>query len=573
VRCVEQLCPVELPSLPGSGDGGAGRSRTFGSTCPIVCPPGFQGLGTFTCSTRGQWQPTPGLPLPSCKPLPCGDPPAIPNGIVPQACFGLPSGATCQGQCLPPWQPLWQYKCENQRWVEVPLCAPVEMIGSGNVSASLQAAVTTNAVLEPSSDVQARMKSLEEWAVVASEVLEKSLVSLIATNESDAASLKVHILASMWSATASTGTRRVQASASAATRPPAWRAEFVLGIVPGRAATSAAQQVVSALLALAPGDLSDALMVRLPGVARPLSLETTVTSPHVVSMPSVLSDALAAQGGLMAPSTTTTTPLPRYAVVAQRDINASSSADGDQGQQSALPESINVSFIMGIASIPMICCFMVFICCKYGSLYGDTFRAKLVTEHTDKDEVAWKYCTDVIREDDDADEAITEEKVQKYAKQVETQRKQKMLKKQGSLPDDQDPSHHDHEDHQMHTGHEADLHGNNMTHFKEGPNMKALHDQVLNRPKLRGRRGGMLCCSRLCCCRSRAQREKSPSLPPELDQELDQDLVNTAASVALGIEDQASPSSAELAPDSPLNPQSGGLKKDDKRAVSKARGA
>ncbi|CAE7317319.1 unnamed protein product, partial [Symbiodinium sp. CCMP2456] len=273
VRCAEQLCPRISPNT--SGYATECVDRAVGSTCPLACPAGYLSQSGYQCSENGQWTPIPGAAAPDCTPGPCGEPPALSNAVTPEACRGLPSGGTCPGECQPPWQPLFQYRCQAQRWVEVPLCMPPEMLGINGTTVETVPAVTLSTLLEPSGDLRV-FYTLEDWTSLAEGSLQLSLQRLLTQAAPATAPLAVHILGTLAEQDTNTGGRRVQSVAEL--KPAAWKVQLQLAIVPNELATAAASQVLAALDQLPAGQLGDSVVQALPAVARPAVLRASTTA-------------------------------------------------------------------------------------------------------------------------------------------------------------------------------------------------------------------------------------------------------------------------------------------------------
>ncbi|CAE6948838.1 unnamed protein product [Symbiodinium sp. CCMP2592] len=239
VRCAEQLCPRVSPNT--SGYATECVDRAVGSTCPLACPAGYLSQSGYQCGETGQWTPIPGAAAPDCTPGPCGEPPALSNAVTPEACRGLPSGGTCPGECQPPWQPLFQYRCSAQRWVEVPLCMPPEMLGINGTTVETVPAVTLSTLLEPSGDLRV-FYTLEDWTSLAEGSLQLSMQRLLIQAAPATAPLAVHILGKLAEQDTNTGGRRVQSVAEL--KPAAWKVQLQLAIVPNELATAAASQAV-----------------------------------------------------------------------------------------------------------------------------------------------------------------------------------------------------------------------------------------------------------------------------------------------------------------------------------------
>eukprot|EP00930_Biecheleria_cincta_P046754 TRINITY_DN32291_c0_g1_i1.p1 TRINITY_DN32291_c0_g1~~TRINITY_DN32291_c0_g1_i1.p1 ORF type:complete len:1952 (+),score=266.76 TRINITY_DN32291_c0_g1_i1:448-6303(+) len=419
VRCMQQLCPERPPQAAALEREGASvmcDDHTIGSTCPIRCPAGHANHGGFLCGSDARWVPIDSAITPACLALPCQELPELPNALKPQECRGLPSGLICAGQCIPPWKPIFQYRCQAQRWVEVPLCVPDEMLGSSGDNA--RTAVTTTLLLQPSSDVQQRVDTAEAWASSVRRVLDGLLAKVLVSKVPVVAPLSVHVIGNL-SARAGAG-RRVQA---AAIRPSSWQVQFMLVLVPADS-EGAEKELAAALAALSVGELADAVIDAVPALAKPQSLVMEISTPAVVSLPLLVVAGLAGRTGLTMPPATTTLAPALY--VATTLAGGPSSLSRDDSTEAKKEENLfNSPVLFALATLP---CLMFVICFIIRRLLR---AAENHPSHlSEVDEVDFKYVVEEISLEDDPMTVVDPEKVTAFQRHAESTNRRQILRRQ-----------------------------------------------------------------------------------------------------------------------------------------------
>lgn len=415
VRCIQQLCPERPPEAAPLEREGASvdcNDRTIGSTCPIRCPAGHANQGGFVCGPNAQWMPIDSAVAPSCLALPCQELPELPNALKPLECRGLPSGLICAGQCIPPWKPIFQYRCQAQRWVEVPLCVSEEMLGSSDASA--RPAVTTTLLLQPSSEIQQRVDSAEAWASSVRHILDVTLTELLVDKVPVVAPLLIHVIGNL----SGRAGRRVQA---AVIRPTSWQAQFMLALVPADR-EGAEKELATALAALSAGELADAIIVALPALAKPQSLVIEVSTPSIASLPLLVVAGLASRTGLTMPPVTTSSAPALY--IATTPAGAPSILSTDGSTKEKQDESLLSSPVLyALAILPclfFVACFLI----RRLLRAADNHPNHL----SEVDEADFKYVIEEIALEDDPMFVVDPELVSDFKRRAESAARRQSLR-------------------------------------------------------------------------------------------------------------------------------------------------
>eukprot|EP00931_Biecheleriopsis_adriatica_P027762 TRINITY_DN16635_c0_g1_i1.p1 TRINITY_DN16635_c0_g1~~TRINITY_DN16635_c0_g1_i1.p1 ORF type:complete len:2753 (+),score=429.40 TRINITY_DN16635_c0_g1_i1:119-8377(+) len=399
VRCVPLLCSETPP-----GTNMVCSERIVGAACPLICPDGFTSLGSFVCGPDGTWTSMEGRPPPSCDPQSCGEVPDIPNAVKPGVCNGLPSGTTCQGQCLPPWKPLFQYRCEASMWTEVPLCVPEVYSQATESEEATRAAVIFTVLLAPSVDLQDRTEDPQSWVDAATAAVELSTDAVVGDMVPSLTPLHARVIGSVISTDAAG--RRVQ---STATRLPGWRVQFMLSIVPSSDELSAGNEVASALPNIEPGVLEETLIQALPPFGRPRSLSTTLSQPHVASLHPDVAEMLSSTAGLVMASSSATTTLNPYILTTEMGQIAISTDVQEEAPEEQPEGFFTVPMLILISLAPLLCGLFYFFCRKgwrQARRHHDTVSGQ--------DDLDFQYVVNGQKLNDDEEGEVPEETVKAY---------------------------------------------------------------------------------------------------------------------------------------------------------------